>query len=391
MVGIAFSAFMDMPAHLTTVRGRGGLGSSNQKFMDVFWVMTSNIASSASLQAYMHFYIIVAAANAKTDAEMLVTYGFPLNTFSATAGTTLKSENDGAVALSTGMKLYIAADVAPLADYYGFYTLRMIPFFKATGGNEIDVMVSTARAVQCWSWGSYNGAGFATIHGPAWATYFANKYFALMQFRGVNMIVCKLGTAAGTSSTGDVVIIPATQLAPDTPATVNNPLPLAVSTTPYLSSSLDSMKTACNSVNPAILAGSDEYLGTMTFISNANTAFADIAPTQNYAGTAQAVAFPAAISQLTDNSQSSDATLYDITAKTDPTTNWVIGAAKLDALLLFKQAAAAAWTDVRSVMTVCGPQTGSTIPSDLVITAGNDGAGAACTAAYLYTVGAVDE
>jgi hypothetical protein len=38
-------------------------------------------------------------------------------------------------------------------------------------------------------------------------------------------------------------------------------------------------------------------------------------------------------------------------------------------------------------MTLCGPQTGSTIPSDLVITAGNAGTGAACTAAFLYTVG----
>jgi hypothetical protein len=41
-------------------------------------------------------------------------------------------------------------------------------------------------------------------------------------------------------------------------------------------------------------------------------------------------------------------------------------------------------------MTVCGPQTGSTIPSDLVITGGNSGTGAPCTAAYLYTVGLND-
>lgn len=41
-------------------------------------------------------------------------------------------------------------------------------------------------------------------------------------------------------------------------------------------------------------------------------------------------------------------------------------------------------------MTICGPVTGSTIPSDLVITAGNDGNGVACTAAYPYTVGEVD-
>jgi hypothetical protein len=45
------------------------------------------------------------------------------------------------------MKLYIAADAVPVADSYGFYVPRMTPFFKSTGGNEIDVVVSTARTV----------------------------------------------------------------------------------------------------------------------------------------------------------------------------------------------------------------------------------------------------
>lgn len=89
MVGVSNNAAFDMPTHLTTVRGRGGLGSSNQKLMDVFWVMTSSISASTSLQALLHFYIQVAAANVKTDAEMLVTYGFPFNTYSATADTGL--------------------------------------------------------------------------------------------------------------------------------------------------------------------------------------------------------------------------------------------------------------------------------------------------------------
>jgi hypothetical protein len=91
MTGVSHNAAFDMPTHLTTVRGRGGLGSSNQKLMDVFWVMTSSITSSASLQALLHYYIHVAAANVKTDAEMLVTYGFPVNTYSATAATGLQS------------------------------------------------------------------------------------------------------------------------------------------------------------------------------------------------------------------------------------------------------------------------------------------------------------
>jgi hypothetical protein len=137
---------MDMPAYLTTLRGRGGLGSANQKLMDVFWVMTSNVASSGAIQALMHFYVVVAAANVKTDANMYVSYGFPLNTYSARATVNELSEIDGAVALATGMKIYVAATAVPVAEYFGFYALRMVPFFKTTGGNEIEVLSSTSRA-----------------------------------------------------------------------------------------------------------------------------------------------------------------------------------------------------------------------------------------------------
>lgn len=294
--------------------------------------MTSNVASSMSIQALLHFYVILTSANQKADSAMNVVYGFPLNTYSGTAQALYYSSNDGTYALSTGMKLYIANDVSPLAEYYGFYTLRMIPFFKATGGNEVEVLVSTARAVKCWSWGSYNGAGFAFIHThvPMVDYLTSDKYAPLMQFRGLNMVICKLGTTAGTATTGDVVIIPATQLAPDYPATVNNPLPLATVTTPVLASSRESMLTACNSVNPAIIAGADEYLGTMNFISNADTAYSGIVPTQDYPGTTSAVPIPGT---FTLNNNAGATTRYDIVGKTDPATNWVVGAAKLDAVL----------------------------------------------------------
>lgn len=160
---------------------------------------------------------------------MNVSYGFPLNTYSGTSQLLHYSSNDGTNALSTGLKLYIAADAEPVAEYYGFYVPRMIPFYKVTGGNEVQVLVSTTRAVQCWNWGSYNGNGFALVHTYVpMLSYFGNSdiYQPLMQFRGVNMVICKLGKTKGTTGTGDVVIIPATQLAPDYPATVNNPLPL---------------------------------------------------------------------------------------------------------------------------------------------------------------------
>jgi hypothetical protein len=42
-------------------------------------------------------------------------------------------------------------------------------------------------------------------------------------------------------------------------------------------------------------------------------------------------------------------------------------------------------------MTICGPVSGATLPTDLVITAGNAGTGAACTAAFSYTVGGTNE
>jgi hypothetical protein len=117
---------------------------------------------------------------------------------------------------------------------------------------------------------------------------------------------------------------------------------------------LANLLIACSSnKNPAIIGGSDEYLGTMTIISNADTAFANIIQTTAQAGTASAVAFPTSIANLNDNG-GSPARTYDITAAANPSTTWLIGATKVNALLTFKQSASAAWTDVRSVMTICG-------------------------------------
>jgi hypothetical protein len=33
-------------------------------------------------------------------------------------------------------------------------------------------------------------------------------------YRGINLIVCKVGTAGGTTTSGDTAVIPSTQLAP---------------------------------------------------------------------------------------------------------------------------------------------------------------------------------
>jgi hypothetical protein len=199
------------------------------------------------------------------------------------------------------------------------------------------------------------------------------------------MIVCKIGVAKGTATTGDAIIIPATQSAPDA-TNVNNPLPLATSTDPMLASSRASMLTAGGSKKPAMIAGTDEYLGTMTFISDADTAVATILPHADCEGTS-AVSIPTCVSNLNDNA---GGRVFDIVPKTNPTTTWLIGAAKLDAVLDFKQEAKVDWADAQSVMSICGPQASATIPSDLVMSATNSGSGAACTAAYMYTVGATD-
>lgn len=225
MTGLKMAKAMDMPtAHMTTVRGRGALGSSNQKLVDVFWQMTSSISSSPAIMALLHFYVITKAET--TDVNMNVVYGFPLNTYVGNADKAKKFlGNDGANALSVGLKVYVVKDKAPLANYYGFFVPRMTPFFKSTGGNEIEVRVSNPkRTVQCWAWGSYNGNGFALTHTFIGNEFFVNKYFALMQYKGLNMVICKLGTAKADKDTGDVVVIPATQSGPIVD-NVNNPLP----------------------------------------------------------------------------------------------------------------------------------------------------------------------
>jgi len=219
-------------AGLTTLRGRGGLGSSKQKLVDFFWILTSNNDSSDSVQALLHFY--VHPTTEKPDADMNVSYGFPLNTWQALNAANTLASNDGLFALSTGIKLYIATTDAkkPIADYYGFYVPRMTPFFKTSGGNEIEVLTERA-SVQCWSWGSENGAGY--IHENhasrknSYLEYFLgdSKYGPAWQFAGANLVICKVGKAAAGAN-GDVIIVPATQSVADATG-VNNPLPLSTS------------------------------------------------------------------------------------------------------------------------------------------------------------------
>lgn len=85
----------------------------------------------------------------------------------------------------------------------------MTPFFKTTGGNEIEVVVNSARAVKCWYHGSSNGQGYCRKHTFAEATYYSgSKYLATRQYDMFPMIICKIGKVVGTASTGDAIMIP---------------------------------------------------------------------------------------------------------------------------------------------------------------------------------------
>jgi len=77
---------MDMPAYMTTFRGRGGIGSSNQKLVDIFFQIRSTASSAPSIQALLHFYVqLHADTGVVADAAAGITVGYPLNTFGPVA------------------------------------------------------------------------------------------------------------------------------------------------------------------------------------------------------------------------------------------------------------------------------------------------------------------
>lgn len=123
------------------------MGSSSQSLFDIFWMWSTTKTSADMVSALNHFLITPASSIA--DSAMNVNYGFPLNVWLSDESATEYAANDGALALSVGLKIFIAEGTTgkPVADYYGFWTPMMTPFFKATGNNEIDVVVNTDRAV----------------------------------------------------------------------------------------------------------------------------------------------------------------------------------------------------------------------------------------------------
>jgi hypothetical protein len=72
------------------------MGSSSQKLFDVFWQMITSSTSSDAIGTLIHYFVTPQAANLKSaDADMKVTYGFPLNVWPATMAGDELVTNDG--------------------------------------------------------------------------------------------------------------------------------------------------------------------------------------------------------------------------------------------------------------------------------------------------------
>jgi hypothetical protein len=374
----------------------------------------------------MKFYVNPKSDDKKAIADFNVKYGFPINTWAETAATDTKSENDGTFALSTGMKIYFPAGASgkPLAKYYGFYVPRMIPFFSSQGNNQIDVVVNSKKAIKCWSWGSYNGDGwffkkekFETLIVPGaadtsytWGPFFdkgadasaISDYYQLMQMKEMNMVICEVGTTDGTADTGDAIMIPATQVTPWS-SNANNPLPQSASTAP-LSSSQESMITGKGADDKVwgkipLIAGADQYMGEMNLICRDTTQITARMPQfetkQKLIGSNAAVTFPLSVTSGTDaNDRHNDNAagknrFFDVLTTTDTATTWVIGAAKLNAILQFGQAAKSDWNSNLGTVSICAPQTNFVMDPSLVMLSGTSADGKIlCTGKYDYTVGA---
>lgn len=406
LMSLQFDKAMDMPtATLTAVRGKGGFAST-QNLVDVFFQMMVGTSGNA-IQTLMHFY--VEPKTATKQSLFNVVYGYPSNVYTATYSKDHLTYNDGASVLSTGLKLYFTKATKVIADYYGFYVPRMIPFYTSNGGNEIETRVNSARKVQCWNWGSYNGAGFAQVKAEMdknFALYFGTNhavYLPTRQFAGLNMVICKVtkDTAASSAAgyTGDVVVIPATQTAADNTKTnaglkykSHDPLPGVASADP-LPTTLKGLLAACKNGESkmTILGGADQYLGALSHIAGSELSkFKDIAQAEEVAGTPSKTPFPAGFTannakRVNDNTNG----LFDIlNAAGTTSTVWLIGAKAMEAKIEFAMPTAADWSKAVGQLVICAPRAGI-LASSLEMRGGTK-TGEFCTAAFEYDVGQQD-
>jgi hypothetical protein len=191
-----------------------------------------------------------------------------------------------------------------------------------------------------------------------------------------------------------VIVIPATAKQVDG-TNENNMLPKQGTVTPVISNSASGV-TLCGASNNklmAMLAGKDQEMGEMTIISDASShisgAAGKVGAEKVGAGATNTQALPTAYASATLNDNAhATATEFDINAKT--AAQWLIGAAKLDAVTKFGIAKAIDWNDPQAVLEICEAVAGAVIPSTLDVHEGDLATGTKCTGVYQYTVGLQD-
>jgi len=89
-----------------------------------------------------------------------------------------------------------------------------------------------------------------------------------------NIVICELGTTAGTATTGDVIVIPTTQTDPY----ADTVMPIYKDTTSDIAAPEYGMQptfaTTCLALGHdgfVLMAGSDEYMGTLMYIGKGVT------------------------------------------------------------------------------------------------------------------------
>jgi len=389
---------MDMPAYMTTFRGRGGLGSSAQKLVDIFFQIRSTASSAPSIQALLHYYVQLATANVVADGAAGLTLGYPLSTYAAIdTAQTNEGSNDGASVVNTGVKFHIAATSTPKQEYVAVFTLRMTPFWHSAGANQVQVVVQGARTgVECWVYSSQTGSGYCLLDANDALTFFASGdalYSDLMMFGGMGLLVCKVGTTAGATG-GETIFVPATQ---------SVHAAVAAQYLPGLGTEEDATAGSAtfpiNNLGGALLCattsgahramrymfGTDKGMMNMLQVSTGDVnALDDIVQADNVLGASSNAAIPYWYATTTAGQyNNAGAANFDMDAVTG--TEWIYGGTAIATKLTWRQEGAITYSHIKDAMVICTPVTGSALPADLVITGGTDGTGTACTAVFPYT------
>ena len=108
------------------------------------------------------------------------------------------------------LKAYVAA------EYVGVTMPNGTPFYKTTGANEVKIITDVTGTTGCWNYG--HEAGYGKMAMAKWKSSNAEEfthnpganYYGIHQWRGGNLIVCKIGKAH--TATKSVLLVPFTNL-----------------------------------------------------------------------------------------------------------------------------------------------------------------------------------